>query len=84
MSDNTLDDLAGAVVPHLPPPAECIRLRNRFGITQVQLAAYLNVSRKAIWTWESGKAEPSGDNRVRYAEVITLWQQRERKAGKDN
>lgn len=38
------------------------RLRKEKGMTQIQLAEALNVSRQAVSRWETGDAVPSIDN----------------------
>jgi DNA-binding transcriptional regulator YiaG len=67
-----------APVADLPEPSERMRLRNKFGVSQQTLADTLGVSRKTVWTWEAGKKGPTGENRKRYAQLLALWQQRER------
>ncbi len=61
----------------LPVPAERIRLRQRFGITQEELAQALGVTRKSVRTWERGTAEPTGAHRRKYANILNRLQLRE-------
>lgn len=37
------------------------KLRTAKGLTQKQIADYLNVSQNAIYNWENGKREPNMD-----------------------
>lgn len=71
-------NLASKPVTKLPDVSERIRLRNLFGVTQATLANGIGVTRRTIHAWESGKSEPTGDNREKYAEVLNLWQELER------
>ena len=43
-------------------PAKLVSLRKQKGITQMELAEKLNVSRQAISRWEVGAAVPTTDN----------------------
>lgn len=43
-------------------PTKLVSLRKQKGLTQVELAEKLNVSRQAISRWEVGAAVPSTDN----------------------
>lgn len=43
-------------------PAKLVSLRKQKGLTQMELAEKLNVSRQAISRWEVGAAVPSTDN----------------------
>lgn len=43
-------------------PAKLVSLRTQKGLTQMELAEKLNVSRQAISRWEVGAAVPSTDN----------------------
>lgn len=43
-------------------PAKLVSLRKQKGITQMELAEKLNVSRQAISRWEVGLAVPTTDN----------------------
>ncbi len=36
------------------------RIRRQYGMTQSEMAAYLNVSRKTVEAWETGSRNPSG------------------------
>ena len=66
----------------LPEPAERVRLRTLFGVTQSELAAEMQVTRKAVYAWEHGISEPTGERRDKYARLIARWTETERgKAG---
>jgi DNA-binding XRE family transcriptional regulator len=65
-------------VMRLPEPAERIRLRELYGVTQSQLARSLTVSRRTVYAWEHGTIEPTGDNRSNYAAVLSAWAATER------
>ena len=43
--------------------------RDAAGLTQVELAERLNVSRETVINWETGKTEPSGNDLV----VVEAW-----------
>ncbi len=50
-------------LPPGPPPFEpgrLVSLRKRFGLSQAGLAALLNVSDKAVESWEQGVRSPNG------------------------
>lgn len=72
-------------IARLPEPAERVRLRTLFGFTQAQLAEYMQVTRKAVYAWEHGISEPTGERRERYARQLNRWAEREnRNAGDAN
>lgn len=77
-SESPFSELARHPVSELPEPSERVRLRNKFGISQGTLADKMGVARRTIYSWEHGLSEPHGRKRVMYAEVIALWQSRER------
>jgi DNA-binding XRE family transcriptional regulator len=62
----------------LPEPAERVRLRKQFGVTQVMLAAELGVSRKTIIRTEQGFTEPTCEFRNKYAAILAAWAETER------
>jgi DNA-binding XRE family transcriptional regulator len=62
----------------LPEPAERMRLRRLFGISQSELADSLGVNRKSVYHWESGKSEPRGEPREAYAGLLKSWAQTEK------
>jgi DNA-binding XRE family transcriptional regulator len=64
-------------VPSLPEPAERLRLRELYGVTQTEVAKHIGVTRQAIYNWEHGLYEPTGDNRVKYAGLLATWQRTE-------
>lgn len=78
MTNDAFRELAAKSIARLPEATERVRLRNLFGVTQQTLAATLGVTRRTVHAWESGKSEPTGRNRERYAEMLTLWSKRER------
>lgn len=77
-ANDTLYELAENIIAELPEPAERARLRKRFAVTQERLASAIGVSRRSVHDWENGKTEPTGTNREKYAQMLTLWQTRER------
>ena len=61
-------------IPDLPTPTERRRLRKHFGVTQTELARSIGVSRQMIVGYErEGGNEPTGDTRVKYAELLEYW-----------
>jgi len=75
--NSSLHGLPAVPVPALPPPSERAALRKKFGVTQVILARTLRISRKTLWTWETGTAEPTGAKRDEYAAILAAWQAHE-------
>lgn len=75
MSDFDLADREP--IRELPEPRERIRLRQRFGATQEEVARALKVTRKTVSSWEQGISEPTGERRTRYANLLLRWQTRE-------
>lgn len=63
-------------VAALPEPAERIRLRKIFDVSQAELAQECAVTRKTVYAWEHGLSEPTGRKRARYAEILRVWAQR--------
>ncbi len=57
----------------LPEPAERVRLRKLFAVTQSEVAAHIRVTRQMVNRYELGRSEPSGDNRTRYAKLLASW-----------
>lgn len=82
MTGNAFRELGDKPILSLPEPSERVRLRNLFGVTQTTLAGRLGVTRRTVHAWESGKSEPTGDNRSRYADMLALWASREHTTGK--
>lgn len=54
----------------LPEPAERARLRGDYGLTQVEVAAALDVTRATVAGWEAGRSEPQGATRAAYAKLL--------------
>lgn len=54
----------------LPPHAERKSIRQRYGVTQQELAELLGVSRLSLSDWERGKSEPSSAHARRYAQAL--------------
>lgn len=61
----------------LPEPAERVRLRMLFAVTQAELASEMHVTRKTVYAWEHGISEPGGSNRQRYAALLAAWARNE-------
>ncbi len=47
-------------------------LRNEQGITQDQLADYINVSRQSVWGYENNSVEPSLNVLVKIADIFNV------------
>jgi DNA-binding transcriptional regulator YiaG len=75
--NDRLRGLPATPVPALPPPDQRAKLRKMFGVTQAQLATALRISRKTVYTWEAGTAEPTGAKRDEYAAILATWQAHE-------
>ncbi|MYX38836.1 MULTISPECIES: helix-turn-helix transcriptional regulator [unclassified Streptomyces] len=54
----------------LPEPAERARLRTEYGLTQVEVAEALDVTRTTVAGWEAGRSEPQGATRAAYAKLL--------------
>ena len=54
-------------------------LRNRVGLTQLELSEKVGVSENTIQNWESGKTCPKGDNFKRYLDALEIKNKSERK-----
>lgn len=76
------DILDRSPVPELPEPGERKRLRELFGVSQGEIAAYLGVSRQTIIRYEKeeskGGSAPKGDIRIKYAQLLKTWQETEK------
>ena len=62
-----------------------IRLRKREGVSQEELASYLEVSRQAVSRWEQGTALPDAGNLLKLRQrfrVSVDWLLTEERAGK--
>lgn len=69
-----LDRIAAAGA--LPEPARRAQMRRALGIEQREIAKAVGVSPQSVWAWETGRSEPTGDHRVRYAELLAAMRQR--------
>lgn len=73
----SISDLIGREpVPRLPPASERAKLRKAFGVTQAEAASALKVTRQTFNSWERGNSEPTGGNRVMYAELLSKWREK--------
>jgi transcriptional regulator with XRE-family HTH domain len=66
-----------APIARLPEPAERVRLRKLYGATQREVAAHVGVTRQMVNRWERGHSDPTGANRIRYAELLVSWSRTE-------
>ena len=61
-------------LPALPPARERRELRDRMGVTMVEVAAWCGVTRETVRTWEAGRT-PNPRNHRRYAKLLAEWQE---------
>lgn len=54
----------------LPPPEMRRALRRAAGLSQLDVAELIGVSRAAVSRWESGARRPQRSNRIRYHSVL--------------
>lgn len=54
----------------LPPPVVARAIRIGAGVSQTRMAAELDVHRVTVVRWETGKSEPTGPLRLRYARLL--------------
>jgi transcriptional regulator with XRE-family HTH domain len=66
-------------IAELPNPAERARLRILFGVSQSELAREIGVVRQMVNRYESGRSEPAGEHRTKYAEILSAWAATERR-----
>lgn len=52
------------------PPTEIKRRREQLGLTQAELAARVEASRRTVIDWEAGKSQPQGRFYARLVEVL--------------
>ncbi len=64
------------VIPGMPDPAQREALRRAVGLTRIEMAKLVGVSRSAIWRWERGSRTPRGVARARYLDVLREIQRR--------
>jgi DNA-binding transcriptional regulator YiaG len=57
-------------VRRLPAPATRRHLRERAGLSQLDVARALNVTREAVAYWESGRCTPRPATAVQYLELL--------------
>lgn len=66
-----MDEIASlAQSRQLPPPPTRRALRIASGLTTQEVANALGVTRSAVHRWETGKRNPSGELRIRYADLL--------------
>ncbi|HBF80264.1 MAG TPA: transcriptional regulator [Streptomyces sp.] len=56
--------------PTLPPPEVRAALRQAEGLTQLEVANAIGVSRVAFHRWETGQAEPRARSRATYLRLL--------------
>ncbi|MDX2748279.1 MULTISPECIES: helix-turn-helix domain-containing protein [Streptomyces] len=56
--------------PSLPPPKVRAALRQAEGLTQVEVAEAIGVTRVAFHRWETGQAEPRARSRAAYLRLL--------------
>ena len=60
-------DFKQAIVDRRLPPTKVRRaLREASGLSVLEVAEAIGVSRQAVWRWERGLREPHGGNRLAY------------------
>lgn len=65
-----MDIVREVIERRLPPPADRRRLRELSGFSVLEVAHNLGSSRQAVYQWESGDREPTGEYRKRYAAFL--------------
>ncbi len=61
--------------PPLPELSQLKTLRKKAGLTQQAVADIVVVSREMISAYETGRAEPTGECRLRYIEALDVMRQ---------
>lgn len=51
-------------------PSRVRELRQRFGMTQIELAKRVHVTQQAVVLWEKGRSVPQGDSVKRLAKIF--------------
>ncbi|WP_372351069.1 helix-turn-helix domain-containing protein [Streptomyces sp. KL116D] len=54
----------------LPPPAERLRVRRAWQLTEVQVAQAFGVTAATVRSWETGRTSPAGARRAAYAAFL--------------
>jgi DNA-binding transcriptional regulator YiaG len=74
MSNATIERLSeqARVRKALPPPAARRAIRLAAGATLGDVGEVIGVSKQAVHHWESGIAQPRGENLVAYVQVLDL------------
>ncbi len=54
----------------LPPPDACRALRRSVRLTQASVGEVVGVTGQMVGFWESGKNQPTGIRRKKYAELL--------------
>lgn len=70
MYDQTAAQIEALMRATLPPVRARRAIRLAAGVSQVELAEVLGVSRWSVLRWEAGTHEPVGDTKRLYAEAL--------------
>ncbi|MEV0774662.1 helix-turn-helix domain-containing protein [Streptomyces sp. NPDC050428] len=62
-----------SLVPPLPSPEECRRLRETKAMTERQVAVALGVAPTTVKSWETGRTTPRGRRREAYARLLESY-----------
>ena len=54
----------------LPPPQERRAIRRSVRLTQARVGAIVGVTGQMVGLWENDRNEPTGERRIRYAELL--------------
>jgi DNA-binding transcriptional regulator YiaG len=57
----------------LPPPKARKALRQAAGVTVVEVASVVGVSRQSVTAWERGDARPVGDHLHAYLDLLAMF-----------
>ena len=54
----------------LPSPTARRELRKSAGLTLIDVATQVGVTKQTVWLWEAGRSKPRGMNLINYAQVL--------------